>query len=133
MQGTISRDEFIRRAVGLPWARWRSDWSAADCFGLIVLWHREVLGVDLGAVPRTDIAEGFAAATGWIACDAEEGATCFMAWRGSAPTHCGVLLPHRRVLHSDGAEDRPGSVRVSPLSAMQRVYGDIRFYRHAPC
>lgn len=133
MQNLISRDDFIRRAVGLTWARWRSDWSAADCFGLVILWHREVLGIELGSVPQTDIAKGFSRTTGWLECEAEEGATCFMAWRNGAPTHCGILLPHRRVLHCEGAEDRPGSARVSPLSAMQRFYGEIRFYRRATC
>lgn len=126
-------DEFIRRAVGLPWARWRSDWEAMDCAGLVLLWHREVLGVDLGEVPHTDIATGFTESTGWVECEAQAGATAFMAWRGGAPTHCGVVLFGPVLLHCDGSEARAGSVRVTRISAMRRLNPDIRFYRRAPC
>ena len=129
----LTTSEFITRAVGLPWVRWRSDWSACDCFGLIVLYHREVLGVELGVVPQVDIAAGFNTAQGWQECSPEAGATCFMAWRSGAPTHCGILLAGAMVLHSEGAPDHPGSVRVSRLAAVQRVYGDLRFYQHTPC
>lgn len=129
----MTPDEFITRAVGLPWVKWHSDWGAVDCFGLIVLWFREVLGIDLGTVPKTDIAEGFSLAAGWVECEAEAGATCFMAWRDGAPTHCGVLLDGGRVLHAEGSEEKPGSVRVTRLSVMRKVYGSLKFYRYAPC
>lgn len=125
--------EFAARAVGVPWVKWRADWEAQDCYGLIVLFFREVHGIDLGSVPQTDIASGFAEAQGWIECGPEAGATCWMAWRDGAPTHCGVLLDAQRVLHSEGSEDHPGSVRVSRLSVIQRVYGTIKFYKYAPC
>jgi len=133
VQNLLTEDDFVNRAVGVPWVRWRSDWDAVDCFGTIVLWHREVLGVDLGPVPQIDIADGFSLATGWVECGPEEGATCFMAWRHGAPTHCGIMLTGRRVLHCEGSEERAGSVRVTPLVAMRRVYGEIRFYRRAAC
>ena len=133
MPGPLTPPEFIARAVGLPWVRWRSDWAACDCFGLIVLYHREVLGVDLGAVPESDIASGFNAAQGWRECGADAGTACFMAWRDGAPTHCGVLLSGAMVLHSEGSPNHPGSVRVSRLAAVQRIYGEIRFYQHDTC
>jgi hypothetical protein len=56
-----------------------------------------------------------------------------MAWRDGAPTHCGVLLTAGSVLHSEGSDEAPGSVRVSRLAAVRRMYGEIRFYRYAPC
>lgn len=129
----MTRGEFIGRAVGIPWVRWRSDWWGADCFGLIVLYFREVLGVDLGPVPQTDIAPGFALADGWAECAADDAQACFMAWRDGAPNHCGVVLPGGFVLHSEGSPEAPGSVRVSRLAAVARVYGDLRFYRPRTC
>lgn len=126
--------EFVARAVGVPWVRWCSDWSGLDCYGLIVLWHREVLGVELGDVPQTDIVQGFAAAQGWQELPGPEaGATAWMAWRDGSPTHCGVMVDPRTVLHAEGGPDHPGSVRVSRLEAVRRVYGAIKFYRYAPC
>jgi cell wall-associated NlpC family hydrolase len=121
--------EFVARAVGLPWVRWRSDWAGSDCYGLVVLWHREVLGVELGHVPETDIATGFAAAGGWVECDAQAGAACFMAFRNAAPTHCGVMLPGARVLHAEGSPEHPGNVRITRAAAIERVYGPMRYYR----
>lgn len=132
MQSLLSPEEFIRRAVGIPWVRWRSDWFACDCFGLILLWMREVRGVNLGVVPQTDIAAGFAETRGWVQCDPEAGVTGFMSWRHGAPTHCGILATPDQLLHS--AEGFPvpehGSVRVTRLAAMVRACPDLRFYRY---
>lgn len=125
--------EFAARAVGLPWVRWRSDWKSCDCFGLLILYWREVHGQDLGAVPHTDIATGFAAAAGWQRCEPEPGACAFMAYHRGAPAHCGVLITADTVLHSLGDEERGGSVRTTGLALMRRVYTDITFHRPATC
>lgn len=130
----MTPEQFAARAVGLPWARWRSDWQAMDCFGLIVLYHREVLGIELGEVPQTDIAAGFAAAAGWRECSRGAGATCFMAWRDGAPMHCGVLMPGDMLLHAEeNALQPPGSVRATRLVVAERIYGPLKFYRFHPC
>lgn len=136
MPGRLTQDEFISRAVGIPWVKWRSDWGAADCFGLLVLYFREVLGVELEGRPDADAGEDLSYAPGWAgweACSPQDGAICFMAWRHGSPTHCGVLVAGDMVLHSDGAEGRPGNVRLTRLSTMQRLYADLRFYRYTPC
>lgn len=137
MQKLLTPEEFTARAVGLPWVRWRSDWAAVDCFGLIVLYFREVLGVELGDVPQTDIATGFEAARGWIECGPEcgpeAGATCWMAFMEGAPAHCGVLISPTQVLHSENSPEGCGSVRVTRLRVMQRLWPDLRFYRYDPC
>ena len=130
----MTPDEFAQRAVGMPWVRWRSDWQACDCFGLVSLYFREVLGLDPGPVPQTDISTGFALAKGWAECGPEPGTTAFMAFSGGAAAHCGVLLPGGRLLHAQeysfGAGD--GSVRINRLAPMSRLYPDLRFYRYAP-
>ncbi|WP_343639037.1 NlpC/P60 family protein [Roseateles sp.] len=133
MQALMTPAEFVNRAVGVPWVKWRSDWRGMDCFGCVVLWFREVLGVEVGPVPEMDIEAGFHSLPQWRECDPEAGATVWMAWRDGAPTHCGVLLDARRVLHAEGGEGKPGSVRISRLSALQRVYGEAKFYRYSTC
>ena len=129
----MSPADFISRAIGLPWVKWRSDWQACDCYGLVLLWWREVHGIDLGTVPQADIDQGFAGIKGWQECGPEPNATGFMAWRNGAPTHCGVLVQCGMLLHVDGSEAKPGTARLTSLVAMQRLYADIRFYRPAPC
>jgi len=135
VQNLLTPDAFIGRAVGIPWRRWRSDWQACDCFGLIVLWFREVLGVDLGDVPQTDIASGFAAVLGWVECGPEPGTTGFMTWRDGAPTHCGIVASRGQLLHAQEGHPVPehGSVRITRLEVMARTCPDLRFYRRAPC
>lgn len=126
--------EFAAKAVGVPWVRWRSDWSGVDCYGLIVLWHREVLGLTMADVPQTDIASGFDAAQGWSKIDAPEaGASAWMAFRAGVPSHCGMMLTATDVIHASGSEDQAGSVRVTSLEVMRRLYGKIRFYKYTPC
>lgn len=129
----MTPQEFAAKAVGLPWRRWRSDWQCADCWGLVVLYHREVLGLDLGDVPHIDIATGYAAATGWEPC-AEADGVVFMCFRAGEAVHCGIVLG-AAALHAQ--EGHPisdlGSTRLTPMSVMRRLYQDIRFYRRAPC
>lgn len=132
----MTDDEFIRRAVGLPWRRWRSDWQAMDCFGLNVMWWREVIGIDPGPVPQTDIADGFAGMRGWTEThDPQPGCAGFMTWRDGAPTHCGVLAKPEWLLHSQAGRPVPesGSVRLTRLAVVRRLCPDIRFYAYSPC
>ncbi len=133
MKALLSPAEFVARAIALPWVRWRSDWLAVDCWGLVVLFFREVRGIDLGPVPQVAIAEGFAAARDWAECPRDAGAVAFMAFRDGAATHCGVLLPGDMLLHAEGDETRGGRVKVTRLAAMQRLFPDLRFYRYLPC
>lgn len=124
--------EFAAHSVGVPWVRWGSSWSGMDCYGLIVLYAREVWGIDLDAVPRTDIADGFSALRDdWPECEPAPGAAAFMAWHGGAPRHCGMLLAGDMLLHSEGDVSRGGSVRLTRLAAMRRLYDDIRFHAYA--
>ena len=125
--------EFVGAMIGKPWVRWRSDFAACDCYGLVVLFYREVLGMDLGSVPQTDIATGFAGIEGWRECGTEAGATAFMAWANGAPTHCGIVLPGSMLLHAEGSQAHPGSVRVTRLAAVRRMYGDLKFYKYEKC
>lgn len=130
--------EFAQRAMqapGIPWVRWRSDWAACDCFGLVVLFYRVVHGLELGPVPQTDIASGFAAARGWRECEAAPGASAWMAFDAGTPPrprHCGVVLDALHLLHSEGQEGG-GGVRITRLAVMRRLYPDTRFFRPTAC
>lgn len=127
----MTANEFAARIVGAPWKKWHSSFDSADCYGVVVLYFREVLGIDLGEVPHTDIIDGFDHSTGWVECVPQAGAVGWMAFRDGAPTHCGVLLSASQVLHAAGDEERGGSVRVSSLRFIRELYGPVRFYRRA--
>ena len=130
----MTPQQFAERCMappGVRWVKWRSDWDAADCYGIVILFMRAVHGIELGSVPQTDIAAGFAGARGWVECEPLPGVTAWMAFdRAGAPQHCGVLIDSLHVLHSQGDDDRGGSVTITRLSVMRRMYPDIRFYWH---
>lgn len=116
------------------WVRWAADWDgrAADCWGLVTLYFSRVRGVDLGPVPRTDIEAGYWAAHAlWPEAAPEPGAAVFMAWAGGRPMHCGIVIHGGMLLHSQGDEERGGSARITRLSAMRRLFPDLRFHRYA--
>jgi cell wall-associated NlpC family hydrolase len=39
--------DFVRRALGVPFIVGGRDWSGWDCWGLVYLAHRELLGIDV--------------------------------------------------------------------------------------
>jgi cell wall-associated NlpC family hydrolase len=129
----MTPDQFVSRAVGIPWERWRSDWAACDCYGLVILYFREVLGIDLGTVPQSDIATGFFGLKCWVECEPEAGASMWMAWKDGAPTHAGILVSDDMVLHSTDIAFGIGSVRLNRLSVINRSFSDAKFFRHSPC
>ena len=129
---TMTPCQFTDRALATPWVRWGDSWDGCDCFGLVVMWHRHVIGIELGHVPHTDIESGFLSARNWERCEIESGATCFMAFLNGAASHCGVVLDSLQLIHAQGSSDRGGRVKVSPMAAIQRLYGDIKFYRYKP-
>lgn len=124
----MTPNEFAKKAIGVPWVRWRSDFDGADCFGLLVLYFREVLGVDLGQVPQVDIAQGFAQAQGWEECT--DGAQAFMCFKGDVAVHCGVILPTGGALHCEGMDGHPGNVRLSRFRTIQLFYGKVKKYKY---
>jgi len=132
MNHLMTPAEFAAKSVGLPWAKWRADWQGCDCYGLVLLYLKHVLGIELPPVQWNDKGEAFAAhSLEWEACEPEAGALGWMAFIDDAPTHCGILLSPVKMLHCSGSEAQGGSVRVSSLRFVQDFYGELRFFRRA--
>lgn len=132
----MTPQEFADRATGINgprWVRWASTWEQADCYGIVILYHREVLGIELGPVPQTDIASGFVAARGWQDCGPEPGSAAFMAWLDNQPAHCGIVLPGGMVLHAQGSVESGGCVRATRLRVMASIYSTLTFHRYVGC
>lgn len=109
------------------------------CFGLVQMWHRHVLGIEVETWPTEDLQDGFAARRGcWQEVNGIVPArTCFLASRDGIALHCGVCVDAGRAIHSAGSEDRFGSVKLAGLSALQRMYGgpkaQFRLFMHKCC
>lgn len=126
----MTKTDFINKAVGLPWVRWGSDWNGCDCYGLIVLYYREVLGISLPDVPKKSLAEGLAEIVHqWEEVLEDEPPEAFISFVDSEPAHVGLYIGHNLVLHAQGSPDNTGSTRVTALKIMRRTFGDVKFYR----
>lgn len=135
----MSPEAFAEQCMGPcapAYVRWRADWAAVDCYGLLVLYWREVHGRELLPEPQTasGMADGFAAlGRHWTECGPEPGACGFMAYDAGCPRHCGVLLPGGMLLHIEAPGPTGGGhPRRTPLRALVRLYPDVRFYRPEP-
>ena len=43
----MSKDDFLSRVTGIPWRNRACSFKAADCWGLVVLYYRHVLGIEI--------------------------------------------------------------------------------------
>jgi cell wall-associated NlpC family hydrolase len=130
----MTKQEFILKSVGVPWIRWGSSWQGMDCYGLVVRYYKDVLNIDLPDVPQTELAIGFESMGDvWEYCEDPQDGIGFMSYRGDVPTHCGVYVGDGWLLHSHGNTYTGGSVRMTRLDAMERVFGKIAFYRMKQC
>ena len=130
----MTKDEFISKAIGVQWVRWGSSWQGMDCYGLVVRYYKDVLDIDLPDVPQTELAHGFELMSQiWELCENPQDGVGFMSYRADIPTHCGVYIGNGLLLHSHGNPQSGGSVRVTKLDLMQRMFGKIAFYRIKQC
>ena len=127
----MTPDDFINVMLGKPWKRFACGYEACDCYGLVVLYYRDVFNIDLGGVPPVDIAEGFGQRRElWPDSLPYHGALVMMYDDFGKEAHCGVMLPSGTVLHCSGNEEQPGNVRVSNLKSLKRIYPEIKFYAY---
>lgn len=127
----MTNDEFISAMQGVPWRLHASSLDAADCWGVVVLYYLLVHGVELADTHSMSMEDGITAQlkTGcWKEVYTPEDGVTFMAYRHGSPEHCGVVIGDR-VLHSGGGANMRGSCRLDRVSAMQRLYPDMRFFR----
>lgn len=128
----MSKDDFLSRALGIPWRNRACSFDAADCWGLVVLYYRHVLGTELHQTPDYEAGGDF------LTCyDADvvfwnrEGSFVddgiFVAWVGSHPVHVGLIIDGR-ALHSRGDN---GHVRSDAIRTIQKLFTRVEFYSYA--
>lgn len=126
----MTTDEFISATIGrVQWKKYAADWQFMDCFGLVDMFYQHVLGVTVTWAAELSCY----ASHGWVEVpEPVENATAFMCWRNGKPWHCGVCIGNGLLLHCDGNEQMAGGVRVNTIEAVQKIYGEIRFYAYHP-
>lgn len=87
---TIEPAAMIDRLLAVPYAAGRGDWAGADCWGVVELWYRHVLGIevaDRASLPAGNegLQAGFDAARVWQPI-------------GEPKDHCLVILRFRHLV-----------------------------------
>ena len=131
----ISIKEFVNKWVGSPWSFHGTSLSGVDCWGLVVVYYRDVLGIELSNHDECEeITEGYESQLSdgnWIEVEKPEKNTVFMSFIGSLPVHVGVCLSPSEALHSRGSVNEHGCVSVNSIHALKRTFGyKMKFYKY---
>lgn len=139
----MTKSEFIRRAVGLPWVDRACNWRAMDCWGVVIMYFRYVYGEELPCVEGynsgdTSIVDGFKGqieSGKWRQVDESEGdCIAFMLFKNSVASHVGVIVDGKYALHSAGNANKEGQVRCDRLEVFRRFHqGELLFYKYEGC
>lgn len=126
------KSEFIDKVTGAPWGDRACSFDEMDCWGLVVLYYRHVLGIEIHHVPDYEAGANFQTCFSsevvyWKLSEviAEDG--IFIAWYGSQPVHVGLIVDGR-ALHSRGEH---GHVRADSIRTIQKLFTRVEFYNYA--
>lgn len=128
----MSKDEFVSLVTGMSWRNRACSFEAADCWGLVVLYYRHVLGIEIHQSTDYECGHDFltcydADVVFWKRCDVFEEDGIFVAWIGSQPVHVGMIVDGR-ALHSRGEN---GHVRSDAIRTIQKLFTRVEFYQYA--
>jgi len=127
----MTHDEFICKAIGVPWAKHQSTWQSMDCYGLVMLYYKEVLGVNLGLMPNMNMSDGYEAKSKeWSESSPVKSGLAFMTFKGGQASHCGIVIDDMHVIHSGGSEQGYGSVKIDKIASLERIFGKMKFYAY---
>lgn len=115
------------RYIGLPWVFGGRDFDGVDCWGLIWLFYKHEIGIDIpsyeDAYARgSDAGEiGSLIATqlpGWEINDSPVPGNVALIKRAGAACHTGIIAPGRRILHVES--DTTASIIVPITGSIKR-------------
>lgn len=131
----MDQKTFIKRIIGKPWINRSISFDAVDCWGLVVMYYRHVLGIEIPTV------EGFVQKKQFKSCYSENvhlweeikgpitNGLVFTCYKGDIPTHVGVCVGHGKLLHSRGSVENPGKVDIHSIRSIESIYGKITFHK----
>lgn len=128
----MSKDDFLSRVTGIPWQNRACSLEAADCWGLVVLYYRHVLGIEIHQTADYESGDDFLTCYDgdvvfWRRTESFSDDGIFVAWIGSNPVHVGLIIDGR-ALHSRGEN---GHVRSDAIRTIQKLFTKVEFYQYA--
>lgn len=136
----MTEQEFIKRVLHKPWVNRACDFDGMDCWGLVVLYYRHVLGIELPEVSGYSAGEDFECLynehiySDWEdVSHAAEAGLMVTIYHGPEPSHVGILTSDKRVLHCGGSIFAGGRVSIHSIAALEYATGPITFHRFKAC
>lgn len=126
-------EEFVNKAIGVPWVNGGRDWLGWDCWGCVRAIYKECAGVDLpsyGEISAKDLAriaremEGGKDSDGWQECGPEPLAVVLMrsGRGGRRVVHVGAMVDRFRMIHVEEAA-ATAIVSINHFSVAGRICG----------
>lgn len=128
----LNKIEFINTMIGKPWRFRASSFNAVDCWGLVVLYYRNVLGIELHQVKGVEKEKEFLTVYDeniikWDKLNWREESCIFVAYSGLNPVHVGIVVDGK-ALH---ASESSGCVRCDSIPILERYYSRLEFLKYA--
>ncbi|MBB3396881.1 NlpC/P60 family protein [Rhizobium sp. BK060] len=130
----------MEKFIGIPYVPHGREYKGADCWGILFLYYRDVLGTPVPAYSSEMEARefnrcGIAPLIGeererrWHQVETPQAGDCVLMRAGRHDSHVGVYLGQGRMLHSEGPH--PSVIdRISDMRWRNRISG---FYRLNEC
>jgi len=125
-------EEFIRLVNGKPWVNRACNFEAMDCWGLVVLYYRHVLGIELHDVAGYESGKDFvtcysAESDFWADEPVARSGSIAVFYIGDQPDHVGLMLTPTKCLHASRAS---GFVRIDTPLNILKSHSKVEFKRY---
>lgn len=128
----MTQTEFVRIVNGRPWANRACCFDQMDCWGLVVLYYRNVLGLELHHIPGYESGADFitcyeAELAHWKSVPVATTGCLAVFYYGNDPAHVGLMISPSKCLHSRGEF---GFVRADSALILQKIYNRVEYMVH---
>lgn len=128
----MTKEQFVITMTGVPWKNRSCSFQSADCWGLVTLYYRHVLGIEIHQTPEYEAGNDFLTCFSgdvvfWQQAEKAADGSIFIAYYGGQPAHVGLVIDGQ-AFHSRG---EAGHVRFDKLRTLERVFTKLEFYDYA--
>lgn len=127
--------EFINKTLGLPWVNRAVSFDSLDCWGLVLLYYKHVMNIELPeikgySIGECDTTQGWDSGVNqWEKINSPVIGSVFTCYKGGKPIHVGIVISPIKVLHARGFIDNPGKVEIHSIRAIENIYGKITYHK----
>lgn len=131
----MTKEDFVIKTVGIPWENRASSFESCDCFGLVKLYYKHVLGYTISEVKGYEQGGDFQRVVDdnidlqWSEVDNYQDGAMAIFYTHGEPKHIALCIGGAKFLHSHGSINRAGKVEVVKMRALKKLYNDVTYHR----